>query len=95
LNGLDVDMLLCNREEAAKKVEETEAIVAERQMHVSIAEEACKRVSTEQKLLSDKIEVRRSYLTLPCDFQCFKHPAWQASACSFEVSRFLWFKRLS
>jgi hypothetical protein len=57
LEGLDVDILLCDREEAAKKVEETEAIVAERRMHVSIAEEACKRVSAEQKLLSEKLEV--------------------------------------
>lgn len=57
LEGLDIDMLQCTRDEAVNRLEECEMAVTDCRIHVSVAEGDCTRAVAEQKFLAKKIQV--------------------------------------
>ena len=57
LEGIDVDLLHCTKDEASKRVDDSEIALADCRAHVAAAERAYDLATAEQKLLDEKIQV--------------------------------------
>lgn len=62
VEGIDVGLLQCTRDEASKRVEECEAALAGGRVHITAAERVYNLEVAEQKLLDEKVQVGHSRL---------------------------------